>query len=140
MDVKRFATLGLLSGALLMTGPVSAQQEGDTIVFVVPDGTEVTPGPEGDKVIYVGRPMGFSDTTGCSSDGDGRPLQSVMLVDAGSGTRATRSQGIITLSINGVAKLDAVKNGTRIWNLSAPTACAIGGGAALYWKYSGTIE
>jgi hypothetical protein len=138
MFVKRLAVLGLLLCTFSTTGPVSAQQSGDTIVFALPDGTDVTTGPEGDKVIYVGRPMGVVDAESCSGDTELRPLQSVMLVDAGSGSRATRQQGLITISINGAAKVDTVKNGTRIGNLTTPTACNISG--ALYWKYSGTIE
>jgi hypothetical protein len=134
-------TAALLVGTLHAAGFVTAQQAGDTITFALPAGTEVTPGAEGDKVIYAGRPLGLVGAEDCASDGELRPMQPVMLVDAGSGTRATRSQGLVTLYVNGIWTTELVtgiKNGTRIGNLSGPEDCFVNG--APYYRYTGIIE
>lgn len=41
--------------ALLSFGVVCGQEAGDTIVVAVPATTDVTTGPDGDKVVFVGR-------------------------------------------------------------------------------------
>lgn len=81
MDIKRLAILGLLIA--LVATPASGQQAGDTVQFAVPAGTDITTGPEGDKVVFVGRPMAaFTDGRDCASDTLVRTLQPVVL-DAG---------------------------------------------------------
>ena len=137
----RLTAVTLLVVSLQTAGSVSAQQRGDTITFALPAGTDVTLGPDGDKVIYSGRPFGYGDAQSCASDPDLRPMQPVMLVDAGSGSRATRSQGMVTLYINGsfTAEIaNGVRNGTRIGNLTGPEDCEIDG--LPYYRYTGIIE
>ena len=123
---------------LLMLGVASGQQAGDTVVFAVPAATDVTTGPEGDKVVFVGRAGFAADARNCAPDNGLRPLQQVVLVDGGSGNRATRSEGVVVISMNGAPVGEGLKNGTRMGNLTFDGNCSVGG--VPYNRYSGTVE
>lgn len=129
---------GVVTCGILMLGVASGQQAGDTIVLAVPAATDVATGPEGDKVVFVGR-AGFGvDAQDCAPEGAIRPLQPVVLVDAGAGNRATRSDGVVVISMNGAPVIEGLKNGTRIGNLTFDDSCTVQG--APYKRYIGAIE
>ena len=88
----------------------------DTVVIAVPADVELTQGPDGDRVIFVGKALGFVDAQNCAMDAVLRPLQPVVLVD-GAGGRATRSDAAVVLYINGEV-VTGLKSGSRIVNLS----------------------
>lgn len=138
---RRAVALVAFVSALLLcffSTPASAQQAGDSVEVAVPAGTAITTGSEGDKILFVGRPMAVTDAQDCAADGLLRVLQPVVMVDAGSGSRATRSEGVVTISINGSPATEGLKNGTRIGNLTGPDECTIHG--APYHRYNGIIE
>ena len=123
-----------LTASILAAAPVSAQQ----VELAIPAGTTVETGPEGDKVLFIGRPVAGVDAQDCADEGIIRMLQPVVLVDAGSGGRATRSDSVVALYVNGAPVTEGLANGTRIGGLRFPTHCTVGG--APYIRYSGTIE
>ena len=84
-------------------------------------------------VIFVARPVGTIDARICVADDIPRFVQSAMIVDPGSGTRATRTNFIIAAS-----QAVPAPNGTRIGNLLGPDPCGIGNDA--YDRYTGTVE
>lgn len=65
-------------------------------------------------------------------------MQPVILVDAGSGDRATQSDSLVVISINGVPVGEQIKNGTRLGNLTFDDGCSVQG--VPYKRYNGTIE
>ena len=145
METRRLALLGLavaatLAASLLLPSIVRAQQAGDTVLFIVPPGQGIAPGPEGDMAIFIGRPMGVVNVLGCVPllDTNLRPLQTVVFVNPAAGQRATRQNGVITLYTNGVPQTTAVPNGTRIGNLVQMPQCVIGHES--YDKFGGTVE
>src|SRR5439155_5526278 len=72
-----------------------ALSSGDTVTFLVPQGTPITVGAQGDVVHFIGHPVGATQVTGCVADTDQHPIQTVILVDPGSGTRAVRQDVIV---------------------------------------------
>jgi hypothetical protein len=69
-----------------------------------------------------------------------RPSQTAVFVDAGSGVRASKLSGVITLFVGGIGivRADDIPNGTRVGNLVAAGTCSIGSDA--YEKFAGTVE
>ena len=118
----------------------------DTVLIAVPADVELMQGPDGDRVIFVGKALGFvGDAQNCAMDPEPRPLQPVVLVDGGGG-RTTRSDAVVVLYINGEV-VTGLKNGSRIVNLaradingnpSADAECEVGGRP--YYRYTGTLE
>ncbi len=123
--------LSAVGFSMLSAPRASAESPGDQVLFIVPAGIGVTPGPDGDVVIATGRSQGTIDTTGCASGA--HHVQSAVYVDPGSGNRATRTARMIVLS-----QTDPVRNGTRIGNLVQSIQCAIGDDN--YDRFFGIVE
>ncbi len=121
-----------------------AQVKGDTVVFIVRAGSDITQGSGGDLAIYVAQPSGSTDARVCVPETDTalRPVQSVVFLDPGSGSRTTRLSGLITISVNGIPQTTPIANGTRVGNLTlacpASPCCGIRGDN--YDTYSGVVQ
>jgi hypothetical protein len=115
-----------------------AQERGDTLLLVVPGGTSIAPGADGDMVIFIGKPMGGIDASNCAPEDTPRPLQTAIVVDRGSARGGATTVGIVTLRHNGAPQTTAVPNGTRVTNLVPLAGCTIGD--ASYDRYQGTVE
>jgi hypothetical protein len=109
-----------------------ALSSGDTVTFLVPQGTQVTSGPQGDVVHFIGHPVGAIQVTGCVADTDQHPIQTVVLVDPGSGTLANRQDVIVA------SQTMPVPPGTKLENLVMENSCAVTG--VVYDKYTGTVN
>lgn len=127
---KAFA-LGLVGALGVLSGPsihlASAQQQGETIVFLLPaSGGQ----PElNHRLIYT---SGRVTTTGAGDCAAGQqPVQNAVLIDPGGG-RATRIIGIITI------RGEAAAPGTRLDTLTLDANCSISGTA--YNRYNGTVQ
>ena len=89
MNAKACALAVAVVISLAATAPVSAQQ----VELAIPAGTTVETGPEGDKVLFIGRPSVAVDARDCARDSDPRMLQPVVLsmqVRAAAQREATR--------------------------------------------------
>lgn len=101
-------------------------QGGTQVEFIVPLGTPITAGSEGDLVIFTGRSVGLINVEGCGFSPEGH-IQSATIVDPGD-NRATRLTNEIVL----VLPIDtSAAAGTRVGNLSYVTSCDGPGGPAL---------
>jgi hypothetical protein len=135
MTVPRQVLMRSVSLALLALIPLvavsraSAQQAGSQVIFIVPQGTPISPG---DVIVYVGQPQGSIQAGGCAADNQFYPIQNVVITDPGGG-RATRFSGLIT-----IPQTAPVANGTRLGNLAGPTSCLANG--ISYDKFLGTVE
>ena len=110
-----------------------ALSSGDTVTFLVPQGTPITVGAQGDVVHFIGHPVGATQVgIACAGDTDQHPIQTVILLDPGSGTRAVRYDVIVA------SQTMAVPPGTQLESLAQETACA--GAGVLYDKYTGTVN
>ena len=109
-----------------------ALSSGDTVTFLVPQGTPITVGAQGDVVHFIGHPVGATQVgIACAGDTDQHPIQTVILLDPGSG-RAVRQDVIV------VSQAMPVPPGTQLESLAQETACA--GAGVLYDKYTGTVN
>jgi|SRR5438552_6560043 len=109
-----------------------ALSSGDTVTFLVPQGTPITVGAQGDVVHFIGHPVGATQVgIACAGDTDQHPIQTVILLDPGSG-RAVRQDVIV------VSQTMPVPPGTQLESLAQETACA--GAGVLYDKYTGTVN
>ncbi len=121
--------LALVAGAILTTAWSARAQTPTTLEFLVPVGTDITTGVDGDMIIFVARSTG-PVTVGDCADGS-HESQTAMAVDPGSGTRASRITGIIATS-----QTDRVPNGTKVKNLVFVSKCD----TQTYDKYRGDVE
>ena len=111
-----------------------ALSSGDTVTFLVPQGTPGFIVPGGGAVVhFIGHPVGAIQLPGgaCAGDTDQHPIQTVILLDPGSG-RAVRQDVIV------VSQTMPVPPGTQLESLAQETACA--GAGVLYDKYTGTVN
>ena len=109
-----------------------ALSSGDTVTFLVPQGTPITVGAQGDVVHFIGHPVGATQVgIACAGDTDQHPIQTVILLDPGSG-RAVRQDVIVA------SQTMPVPPGTQLESLAQETACA--GAGVLYDKYTGTVN
>ena len=111
-----------------------ALNSGDTVTFLVPQGTEITSGPQGDVVHFIGQPVGATQVTGCVADTDQHPIQTVVLVDPGSGTRAERLDVIVG------SQTTPIPPGTQLEDLLMGNTCFSYVTGAVYDKYVGTVK
>ena len=109
-----------------------ALSSGDTVTFLVPQGTAITVGAQGDVVHFIGHPVGAIQVTGCVADTDQHPIQTIILLDPGSGTRAVRYDVIVA------SQTMAVPPGTQLESLVMEAGCGAAGVA--YDKYTGTVN
>jgi len=126
-----------VSASIYLVAPTAhAQSPGDTVSFLVSQGTEITVptgGDPGDKVVYSGRSTGTTDGGACAAGTD-FAIQNAVLVDPRNpGVRTSRLTGIITVSQSG-----SVAPGTRLTSIQTLATCVISGVG--YDKYSGTVE
>jgi hypothetical protein len=131
------AALGAtLAAALTATAwqPASAQQSGDSVVFLIPilENQPQPPAGPADKLIYTGGQVISVDVTGCGTGS--RPMQNVVLVDP-SGGRSGRIVGVITIS-----QTDPVPPGTRLAGSSLRETCFLVATMTMYNKYEATVE
>jgi len=109
-----------------------ALSSGDTVTFLVPQGTPITVGAQGDVVHFIGHPLGATQVgIACAGDTDQHPIQTVILLDPGSG-RAVRQDVIVA------SQTMPVPPGTQLESLAQETGCAFAG--VLYDKYTGTVN
>jgi hypothetical protein len=117
--------LGVLSGATIHLA--SAQQQGETIVFLLPaSGGQ----PElNHRLMYTSGRVATTDAGDCGTGQ--QPVQNAVLIDPG-GAPPSRIIGIITI------RSEAPAPGTRLDTLTFDANCAIGGTA--YKRYNGTVQ
>ena len=109
-----------------------ALSSGDTVTFLVPQGTPITVGAQGDVVHFIGHPVGATQVgIACAGDTDQHPIQTVILLDPGSG-RAVRQDVIVA------SQTMPVPPGTQLESLVQEAACGAAGVA--YDKYTGTVN
>src|SRR5205085_4118643 len=65
-----------------------AETTGDTTTFLVSAGISLTAGAANTIARYIGHPIGTARIQGCAADNAEYPVQVLLLVDPGSGTRA----------------------------------------------------
>ena len=144
---RRFAlgvlvAVGIAAGVLGFSRDVRSAHAQAAVDFVllVPAGVGLTPGATGDIAIFIGKSAGNVDARGCvpATDTTLRPSQTAVFVDPGSTVRASKLSGVITLSVNGIARADDIPNGTRVGTLVALGNCAIGTDS--YDRFTGTAE
>src|SRR5438552_9715783 len=109
-----------------------ALSSGDTVTFLVPQGTQITVGAQGDVVHFIGHSVGATQVTGCVADTDQHAIQTIILLDPGSGTRAVRYDVIVA------SQTMAVPPGTQLESLVMEAGCGAAGVA--YDKYTGTVN
>jgi len=109
-----------------------ALSSGDTVEFLVPTGTPIITGATGHVLHFIGQPVGTIPITGCAPVDDVYPIQTVVAVDPGSGTRAQLFDVIV------VSQTAPVHAGTQLESLSSVTNCSSGG--INYDVYSGTVR
>src|SRR5438552_10684585 len=110
-----------------------ALSSGDTVTFLVPQGTPGFIVPGGGAVVhFIGHPVGAIQVTGCVADTDQHPIQTIILLDPGSGTRAVRYDVIVA------SQTMAVPPGTQLESLVMEAGCGAAGVA--YDKYTGTVN
>jgi len=112
-----------------------ALSSGDTVTFLVPQGTPGFIVPGGGAVVhFIGHPVGAIQLPGgaCVADTDQYPIQTVILLDPGSGNRAVRQDVIVA------SQTTPVPPGTQLESLVQEAACGAAGVA--YDKYTGTVN
>ena len=137
MRLKGLVAL-LAAGAVIVGSGTASRADvepalgsGDTVTFLVPQGTEIIAGPQGDVVHFVGQPTGTTQVAGCVEDTD-LPIQRVVLVDPGSGIPAQHIDVIVASPTTGVPP------GTRLEDLVMGNPCGANG--TNYDRYSGTVR
>jgi hypothetical protein len=131
--------VGILTGAFLPSVvPRAVFAQATPIEFAVPTSIPITPTnpptEPGDVVLVTGQPVGFTDASGCVSTAGSYPVENVVVVDPGSGNRATRMANVIITS-----QTDALKPGTKLVDMTASSPCTMSGGIQ-YIKYRGTPQ
>lgn len=156
MEIKRTVLLSsvLLTMFLTITVlPVTghAQRQGPgmfdfppglQVHFVVPDGTPITTGSEGDTIIFTARSMGTTEGGSCIENFLKSHIQMATIIDPGA-ERATHSSVMVFVGCSPcieiiVPEAAPVRPGTRLGNLEPLGACSLG--ASLYQKYSGVVQ
>ena len=140
--MNRNTSLALMLLGVVLTAysaaPLQAQLQGEVREFLVPAGTPVSTGVDGDVILITGKPQGaIGDATGfgdCAGPGD-HHIHDVTLVDPGAG-RAARRLEIIVLDDH---LWDTLRPGARLGNLT-PIGSCLDSGSVLYNKYRGTVE
>jgi hypothetical protein len=108
---------------------------GVEVEFVVPNGSEITAGTEGDIVIFTGRSQGTVDIGDCANGGF---LQTATVVDPGDG-RATRLSYIVLTHWSDrmwIKEAPPAPAGTRVGNLVHLGSCA----STAYNRYRGVVQ
>lgn len=108
---------GSVASLALAPPPAIAQESGDTVIFLVAFGTQITTGADEDKIIFVGRSDETKSVEGCTGDDTQYPVQSVVIVHP-AGERATQLSGLIIVS-----HAEPIPNGTRLVDISDPFIC-----------------
>ena len=133
-------SVGLLVALSLIIAPQSgsrvvAQQSGQTLTFLFPQGIEVAlpiGDDPGDKIVYTGHAEFTMDGGLCATGTF--PIQNVAVVDPRQpGARTTRHAYVVTVS-----QTDAVPPGTRLGGLNKITGCTAG--AIPFDMYTGVVE
>lgn len=125
VQVLLIGTFVMLLTVLLLTTVPEAQT---TVDFVVPTGTGLATGPQGDVLTFLGGAAGGSTLGSCGPVGT-FPVQYAMHGAGGTPT----SVGVLLTSTT-----TALRAGTRLRNLSFVGNCVIGN--SVYHYYRGTVE
>jgi hypothetical protein len=145
----RVRTIALVWLMLFTIQPVVHQQSqtdartdhaGDVIIFALPAEIDVVTGADGDEVILAGRTYDFADAQNCAFDGDPRPMQSLIVVNAGAGTGATRTDEAVVLYLNNTNTqvTEGLLKGRRIEELTDGEDCEVQG--VPYLRYTGILR
>lgn len=133
-------SLAVVVGVALLVGsrvPVAFAQA-QTIDFVVPTGTPVAASGNvdaGDTLIFTGRAKFLTDPGNCAQAPGQYPVQDAVVIDPGTGQRATRLTTLIVVS-----QTTSVEPGTKLVNLQTLTQCQNTAANILYDAYRGTVQ
>ena|SRR5438105_5055061 len=111
-----------------------AETTGDTTTFLVSAGISLTAGAANTIARYIGHPIGTARIQGCAADNAEYPVQVLLLVDPGSGTRAFQIEVITPSSTT------PVPDGTSLTNLSLSNSCTVPATGAQYDEYTATLR
>lgn len=131
-QMKRRIVVALTAALAVVPGAAGASRTPTPIEFVVPAGTGLTEGPDGDRIHVFGRSSGSVPVGDCSSVAVSaeHPRQSAKAIDP-QGGRPSKIHEIITTS-----QTEPVIDGTRITDLVGQGSCF----ENRYDKYRGLAE